>query len=126
MSARHCIAVAGGFLAAAVALGAFGAHELRARLDPGALTTYHTGVEYHFLHALGLLGVGALMLHWPASRRLRWVAGLLVAGIALFCGSLYGLAVTGAAWLGWVTPVGGLALIAAWLVLASVAWRRTK
>ena len=63
------------------------------------------------------------MLHWPASERLGWVAGLLVAGLVLFCGSLYALVLTGATWPGLVVPAGGLAFIAAWLVLAAVAWR---
>ena len=122
MNARHCLVAAAIVLAAAVLLGAFGAHALRARLDPAALAVYQTAVQYHFWHGLGLLGVGALMLQWPTSRRLGWVAGLLIAGLVLFCGSLYVLALSGATWLGMLTPIGGLAFIAAWLVLASVAW----
>jgi uncharacterized membrane protein YgdD (TMEM256/DUF423 family) len=122
MNARHCLFAASIVLAAAVMLGAFGAHALRARLDPAALAVYQTAVQYHFWHGLGLLGVGVLMLHWPASARLGWAAGLLIAGLVLFCGSLYVLALTGATWLGMLTPIGGLAFIAAWLVLASVAW----
>jgi|SRR5450631_274652 uncharacterized membrane protein YgdD (TMEM256/DUF423 family) len=122
MNARHCLVAAAIALAAAVVLGAFGAHALRAQLDAEAFTVYQTAVQYHFWHALGLLGVGALMLEWPTSGRLGWVAGLLVAGLLLFCGSLYALALTGAAWLAMLTPIGGLAFIAAWLVLASVAW----
>jgi uncharacterized membrane protein YgdD (TMEM256/DUF423 family) len=122
MNARHCLVAAAIALAAVVVLGAFGAHALRAQLDAEAFTVYQTAVQYHFWHALGLLGVGALMLEWPTSGRLGWVAGLLVAGLLLFCGSLYALALTGAAWLGTLTPIGGLAFIAAWLVLASVAW----
>jgi len=122
MNARHCLVVAALALAGAVVLGAFGAHALRGRLDPEALAIYQTAVQYHFWHALGMLGVGALMLQWPTSGRLGWVAGLLLAGLVLFCGTLYALALTGATWLGMVTPIGGLAFIAAWLVLASVAW----
>jgi uncharacterized membrane protein YgdD (TMEM256/DUF423 family) len=124
MNARHCLAAAAVALALAVALGAFGAHALRERLEPAALMVYQTAVQYHFWHALGLLGVGTLMVQWPESGRLGWVAGLLIAGLLLFCGSLYVLALTGAAWLGMVTPIGGLAFIAAWLVLAFVAWHR--
>jgi uncharacterized membrane protein YgdD (TMEM256/DUF423 family) len=122
MNARQCLVAAAMVLAGAVALGAFGAHALRGRLDPDALAAYQTAVQYHFWHALGLLGVGLLMLHWPTSGRLGWVAGLLIAGLLLFCGSLYVLALTGATWLGMLTPIGGLAFIAAWLVLASIAW----
>lgn len=124
MSARQCLFAAALALALAVVFGAFGAHALRARLSPEAMTVYHTAVEYHFWHGLGLLGVAALMAQTPAPGRLSWVAGLLIAGLLLFCGSLYLLALTGVPWLGAVTPVGGLAFIAAWLLLAWLAWRR--
>jgi len=123
MNARSCIAVAALALAAAVALGAFGAHALKLRLAAEMLTTYQTAVQYHFWHALGLLGVGVLMMRSPDSRVLAWVAWLLVAGLVLFSGSLYLLALTGATWLGAVTPLGGVAFIAAWLGLAWWAWR---
>src|SRR5450755_2754459 len=81
MNARSCIAVAALALAAAVALGAFGAHALKLRLAAEMLTTYQTAVQYHFWHALGLLGVGVLMMRSPDSRVLAWVAWLLVAGL---------------------------------------------
>jgi uncharacterized membrane protein YgdD (TMEM256/DUF423 family) len=123
MNARLCLAAAAMVLAAAVACGAFGAHALRGRLDPAALGVYQTAVQYHFWHGLALLGVALLMRQRPAGRQLGWVAGLLIAGLLLFCGSLYLLALTGAAWLGALTPIGGLAFIAAWLVLAWTAWR---
>jgi len=123
MNARSCLAVAALALAAAVALGAFGAHALKLRLAAEMLTTYQTAVQYHFWHALGLLGVGVLMMRSPDSRVLAWVAWLLVAGLVLFSGSLYLLALTGATWLGAVTPLGGVAFIAAWLGLAWWAWR---
>jgi uncharacterized membrane protein YgdD (TMEM256/DUF423 family) len=122
MNARRTLIAAAIALAAAVGFGAFGAHVLRARLDAEAMTVYQTAVQYHFWHALGLLGVGTLMLQWPESGRLGWVAGLLVAGLVLFCGSLYTLVLTGATWPGMVAPLGGLAFIAAWLVLVAVAW----
>jgi uncharacterized membrane protein YgdD (TMEM256/DUF423 family) len=124
MSARQCLFLAALALALAVLFGAFGAHALRGRLSPDAMAVYHTAVEYHFWHGLGLLGVGALMAQKPEVRRLNWVAGLLIAGLLLFCGSLYLLALTGATWLGALTPVGGLAFIAAWLLLAWLALRR--
>jgi uncharacterized membrane protein YgdD (TMEM256/DUF423 family) len=123
MNARSCLAVAALALAAAVALGAFGAHALKLRLAAEMLTTYQTAVQYHFWHALGLLGVGVLMVRSPDSRALAWVAWLLVAGLLLFSGSLYLLALTGATWLGAVAPLGGVAFIAAWLGLAWWAWR---
>lgn len=122
MNARHCLIVAAVALALAVAFGAFGAHALHATLAPDAMAIYQTAVQYHFWHGLGLLGVGMQLEHMPASKRLPWVAGFLVIGLLLFCGSLYLLALTGQAWLGALTPVGGIAFIAAWLLLASVAW----
>jgi uncharacterized membrane protein YgdD (TMEM256/DUF423 family) len=71
-----------------------------------------------------MLGVGVLMSRSPDDSVLRWVAWLLIAGLLLFSGSLYLLALTGASWLGAVTPLGGVAFMAAWLCLAWWAWRR--
>jgi len=124
MNARLCVLVAAVALAAAVALGAFGAHAFKARLAPESFAVYQTAVQYHFWHALGLLGVGILMAQWATAQELAWSAWLLMAGLMLFCGSLYLLALTGARWLGALTPIGGGAFIAAWLVLAWVALRR--
>ncbi len=101
-----------------VAFGAFGAHALKAKLSPELLVTWQTAVQYQFWHALGLLLVGVLVFHWPASDLLKWSGWLMLAGIVLFSGSLYLLALTGARWLGPITPIGGLAWIAAWAVLA--------
>jgi uncharacterized membrane protein YgdD (TMEM256/DUF423 family) len=132
MNARSCLLVAALALAAAVALGAFGAHALKAHLGADMLATYQTAVQYHFWHALGLLGVGVLMMRSAEGTgateaaeapALAWIAWLLVAGLLLFSGSLYLLALTGATWLGAVTPLGGVAFIAAWLGLAWWAWR---
>ena len=95
-------------------LGAFGAHGLRSRLDAYALDVYQKAVFYHFIHALGLLLVSLA----PRTAGLVWVKILLVAGIAIFSGSLYVLAITGIRALGAITPIGGLAFIAAWLLLA--------
>jgi uncharacterized membrane protein YgdD (TMEM256/DUF423 family) len=102
-----------GFLG--VVLGAFGAHGLRDRLAPGMLDVYKTGVLYHLLHAVALLAValGAERLARP-----RAVAALWAGGVVVFSGSLYALALTGVGVLGWVTPVGGLLLIAGWVTLA--------
>ena len=77
-------------------------------------------------HALGMLGVGALMSRSPDDSALKWVAWLLIAGLLLFSGSLYVLALTGTSWLGAVTPLGGVAFIAAWLWLAWWAWGTSK
>jgi uncharacterized membrane protein YgdD (TMEM256/DUF423 family) len=101
-------------LALAVMLGAFGAHGLRDRLDAYSMGVYEKAVFYHFIHALGLLMVSIL----PRTKASSYVCWLLVAGILLFSGSLYLLAVTGTRMLGAVTPFGGVAFIAAWLLLA--------
>lgn len=103
----------------AVAAGAFGAHALRARIAPELMTVYRTGAEYHFYHALGLLLVGLAAFHLPESAYLSGAGWAMLAGIVLFSGSLYLLALTGLAWLGAVTPVGGAAFIAAWALFAA-------
>jgi uncharacterized membrane protein YgdD (TMEM256/DUF423 family) len=104
----------------AVALGAFGAHGLRGRLSPEMLAVFETGVRYHMYHALALLLVGLIM-----GRMSGWLiqtAGwCFVAGILLFSGSLYALALSGVTMLGAVTPLGGLAFLAGWACLAFAA-----
>jgi uncharacterized membrane protein YgdD (TMEM256/DUF423 family) len=105
-------------LALAVMLGAFGAHALKGRLDAYAMGVYEKAVFYHFVHALGLLIVSILprigVLSEAAAVRVCW---LLCAGILIFCGSLYGLAVSGVRELGAITPVGGVSFIGAWVML---------
>jgi len=105
----------------AVTLGAFGAHALKNRIPPEMLAVWRTGVEYHVLHALGLLAVGLVAQHLPNSGLLRWSGWLMLAGIVLFSGSLYLLALSGPGWLGAVTPVGGLAFLAAWALFVAAA-----
>ena len=108
----------------AVVLGAFGAHALRDRLPPDLLAVFETGVRYHFYHALGLLAAAYVASRWPAGA--AGIAGsLFLAGIVLFSGSLYLLAVTGTRWLGAITPLGGLAFIAGWAALAWTALTAT-
>lgn len=101
----------------AVALGAFGAHALKTRLDENMMHVYQTGIQYHFYHALGLLIIGLIALHLPSSGWLRWSGLLMFAGIFLFSGSLYMLAISNVRWLGMITPIGGTAFIIAWLLL---------
>ncbi len=115
------LAAANGFLA--VALGAFGAHALKARLDDYALGIYQTAVQYHFYHCLALLGVGLLALWFPQSALLRTSGWAFVIGIAVFSGSLYILSLTGLRWLGAITPLGGLAFLVGWACLAVAGWR---
>jgi uncharacterized membrane protein YgdD (TMEM256/DUF423 family) len=123
MSARLALTLAALFLFAAVAAGAFGAHALRARLAPDLLAVYQTAVQYHFWHALGLLAVGLMYAQRPDSGALAAAAWLLIAGLLLFSGSLYALALTGVRGLGAVTPVGGVAFLAAWVAVAWAAWK---
>lgn len=109
--------------ACGVALGAFGAHGLKSRVDPAMLAVFETAVRYHLTHALALLAVAWASERWPgpASTAAGW---LFAAGIAIFSGSLYVMVLTGARWLGAVTPLGGLALIAGWCALALAALRQ--
>ncbi len=106
-----------------VALGAFGAHGLRARLAADMLATFETGVRYQVYHALALLAVAFALTRWPGSGLPPAAGWLFLAGTVLFSGSLYLLALTGARWWGAVTPFGGLAFIAAWGCLFVVALR---
>lgn len=107
----------------AVAFGAFGAHALKARIAAELMPVYKTGVEYHFYHALGLILVGLAALHLPQSALLRRAGWAMLGGIMLFSGSLYLLALTGLGWLGAITPLGGLAFIAAWGLFAAAVIR---
>ena len=115
------LAAASGMLA--VAFGAFGAHALRNRLDAYAMDIFETAVQYQFYHSLALLGVGLLALNQPGMALLKSSGWLFVVGIVIFSGSLYLLSLTGLRWLGAVTPVGGLALIAGWACLAAAGWK---
>lgn len=111
--------IASGCLLAAsgVALGAFGAHALKARLTLEQLATYQTGVQYQMIHALALILIGILMER--QSSTLISLAGVsCLLGIFLFSGSLYLLATTPMRWPGPVTPLGGLAFISTWVMLA--------
>lgn len=105
-----------------VAAGAFGAHALRNRLGPADLATFETAARYQMYHALALLAVG-LLLSQRESRAARTAGRLFLVGIVLFSGSLYGLTVGGARWLGAVTPIGGVAFLAGWIGLAVAAWQ---
>ena len=121
--AKHILMIGAVSAALAVILGAFGAHALKAHLSSSMQNVYQTAVQYHFYHSLGLLLLGLIALHIQASSLLNWSAILMAVGLALFCGSLYVLVVTGIRWLGAITPIGGVSLIAAWLLLAITIWK---
>ena len=123
MDARRTLAIAGVLIALATALGAFGAHALKASLSPDRLQVYETAVRYHFLNALGLLAIGVL-LRSIDGEGLRWSATLVLAGVIVFSGSLYLLTFGAPRWLGALTPLGGLALIGGWLLFAVAVWRQ--
>lgn len=116
------IAAVNGFMA--VACGAFAAHGLRARLPADLLAVFQTGVQYQMYHALALLAVGILGLHMGSSGLLRASGWLFLAGIVIFSGSLYVLSLSGVRWLGAITPIGGVAFLAGWLLLMAAVIRQ--
>lgn len=118
---RVFFGIAGALGFTGVALGAFGAHALKARLSPEQLATFETAVRYQLLHALALLAVAWAVTRWPG-RPARASGWLFVAGTLLFSGSLYAITVTGVRGLGLVTPIGGVALLAGWLCLLAAPW----
>lgn len=105
----------------AVALGAFGAHALKARLAPDMLVVYEVGVRYQLAHALALLAVAWACTRWPGAA-VSASGWLFVAGTLLFSGSLYALALSGMRGLGAITPIGGAAWIIGWACLAWGVW----
>lgn len=114
----------GAVLAAlAVGLGAFGAHALRASLSAQDLATFETGVRYQMYHALALFVVAWALARWPGLTGLAAAGWAFVAGIVIFSGSLYVLVLSGQRWLGAVTPLGGVAFLVGWLLLAWAAIR---
>lgn len=104
-----------------VALGAFGAHGLSSRLGPEGLASWGTAVDYHLLHAVAVMALG--LFERATGRSVALPAGLFLAGVVLFSGSIYALVLGGPRWLGPVTPLGGLGLLAGWLSLAGLARR---
>jgi uncharacterized membrane protein YgdD (TMEM256/DUF423 family) len=108
--------------AAAVALGAFGAHALRNELDAAALQTWHTAVEYQFWHAMALLAAAFA----PVSRWRSASAISLALGIFVFCGSLYALALGAPRAVGAMTPLGGACFMIGWFSLAAAFWRTAR
>ena len=114
--------------AIAVAFGAFGAHALKEKLSEHYLAVWETAVQYQMFHAIGLLAVGILMSSslFGASTQLTWAGYLLLAGIIIFSGSLYVLSLSGIGILGAITPIGGVAFIAGWIMLIIAAIKYTN
>ncbi len=105
-----------------VALGAFGAHMLKGRLEQDMLDVYQTGVQYQMMHSVGLILIALLTLKWETGL-MEWSGWLMLLGIVLFSGSLYALSLSGIKPLGAITPLGGVSFLAAWLLLAIAAFK---
>jgi uncharacterized membrane protein YgdD (TMEM256/DUF423 family) len=121
--ARGCLVAGAVLMAAGVMLGAFGAHVLQGQLTPQRFASFQTGVQYHLLHALGLLAVGLVASVTREGAALRGAAQLMLAGIAFFSGSIYLMTAGAPRWLGMVAPVGGVSFMAAWALLGWHAFR---
>lgn len=111
----------------AVALGAFAAHGLKEHLTPDLLAIFEVGVRYQFYHGLALLALSmgpAVLWNSPWARRTSWA---WLAGVVVFSGSLYLLAITGIRWLGAIAPIGGVAFLLGWgfALAAARDWRKT-
>lgn len=105
-----------GFLS--VALGAFGAHALKNKLDSDLLDIYHTAVQYHMIHTVVLLVIAILVRMFPDVTLFAWAGWFIFAGMIVFSGSLYVLSLTGFRGLGAITPIGGVLFLTGWALLA--------
>ena len=108
-----------GFLG--VAFGAFGAHGLRERLSPEMMAVFEIGVRYQMYHVFALLAVAAAIAHFGRARLLLIAGWAFIAGVLIFSGSLYALALTGTGMFGAITPIGGVGLLLGWACLAFFA-----
>lgn len=112
---RLAILLGAGNAVLAILLGAFAAHAIQNTLGVRMLAIFNTAVDYHLYHALGLIIIGLLIKNRPTSKALKIAVYLMLFGIIIFCGSLYALSLTGISKLGMITPIGGVAFIAAWM-----------
>jgi uncharacterized membrane protein YgdD (TMEM256/DUF423 family) len=125
MNERQLVIAASLLLLTGVVAGAFGAHALKAMLTADRLAVWQTAVLYQLVHGLGMLGIIALSPRFPGAL-LRWAARLMLVGTLIFSGSLYVLVLSDTAWLGAITPLGGLAFIGAWALVATAAYRAPR
>ena len=105
------------------ALGAYGTHAVQGVVDAGQWSAFDTAVDYQFYHGLGIVGAGILAHRFPDSRLIAWSGWVLLAGVVGFSGSIYAMTFGAPQAIGAVTPIGGLAMMAGWLLLAAGAWR---
>ena len=119
------VAIAGTLGGLGVALGAFGAHGLKERLTPELLAVFEVGVRYHMYHAIAMLAAAVSLNYGPGNAWLKRACWFWLAGVAIFSGSLYLLAVTDVRWLGAITPIGGVAFIAGWCCVIATGLRRS-
>ncbi|PZX55853.1 DUF423 domain-containing protein [Algoriphagus chordae] len=125
MKGKQIIQTAAILGACAVGIGAFGAHGLKEILaETGRAETFETAVKYHFYHSLAIFLIGILALVKPNWTKLSTAAILMLVGVLIFSGSLYVLSLTGITWLGAITPFGGLAFIAGWILVFLAASKK--
>lgn len=125
MTNRQLVIAASLTLLVGVAAGAFGAHAMRSHLEPDMMAVWQTAVLYQLVHGLGMLAIATLGTRMP-SPALSYAGTLMLVGVIIFSGSLYVLSATGVRSLGAITPIGGLAFIAAWAMVAFAAYRSTR
>ena len=113
---KKFLQIASIIMALSVALGAFGAHALKAILDDNMIKVYNTAVHYQFYHALGLFAV-AFVAHFNNDKKVKLSGNIMLYSIFIFSGSLYIMTITGIKWLGAITPIGGTGFIIAWILL---------
>ncbi|GAB3111185.1 DUF423 domain-containing protein [Aestuariicella hydrocarbonica] len=123
--AKHFLFLAGLSGLLAVAIGAFGAHGLKSKIDAEMLVVFQTGVQYHFYHTFALAVVALVLFKFPQASIFHWAGFAFLLGMLLFSGSLYAMALGGPRWLGLVTPLGGLSFMVGWLCLLLGASRLT-
>lgn len=122
--ARTLIAIAALLMAIATGLGAWSSHGLGSILEPAALNSFNTAVDYQFIHALGLIGIAVYGERHSEAKWLTLAGLLLTVGIVLFCGGVFASSLDGPGWIASLAPAGGISLIAGWLVVAVAVLRR--